>query len=1230
MFQKINNQQSFPQLEEQILAFWEKTDAFQKSIDLRLGNENFVFFDGPPFATGLPHYGHIIGATLKDIFPRYKTMQGFYVERKFGWDCHGLPVENLIEKELGLADKQAIEDYGVDTFNEKCRDSVLRYEHEWEYFVNRMGRWVDFKNNYKTMNPEYMESTWWVFKSLWNKNRVYQAQKPMHICPRCETPLSNFEVNQPGAYQEINDISATVKFKVHNKENTFILAWTTTPWTLPGNTLLAVNPEVTYASLSNGSQTIIIAEDLLENYEKALEGYEKINTFSGQDMIDENWTYKPLFQTYKETENAFRVVAADFVTTESGTGIVHIAPAFGEDDLNLGKIEKVEFLQHIGMNGYFKKHIFEECKNLIDTFEDIPVKAKDHNRDFDKNMIQVLQKQDQLFERKDMLHSYPHCWRCDTPLLNYATDSWFVKVEDMREKLLKNNDEINWTPKHIQKGRFGKWLEGARDWAISRNRFWGTPLPVWINDISEKQICMGSIKELEDFSGKTVCDLHKHHVDQITFTIEGEEGTYKRISEVFDCWFESGSMPYASRHYPFSENISLKNEMYFARHGHAENNRLKVYSCSLESASKHPLTEQGRKEVTTAAQESNIQFDYIVTSPLLRTTETAKIYQEICGGEIIEDNRLIERNAGEFDGCERSAATSWSTQQHDIWTARPEGGETYEEIQKRTLDIINEYNTTHEGKNILFVSHACTIKLALQKFQTEKRLNTFPKIPNAKLLKIQNNFKFPADFIAEGLDQTRGWFYVLTVLSTSLFDTPAFKNVIVNGTILAEDGKEMSKRLKNYPSPKIIFDKHGADAMRFYLMNSPCVHGEPLSFAEKGVGEVVRKILLPIWNAVSFLTTYANADKWTPKNLDAVYKTSKDSKNQLDIWMLSELEILKNSFTKEMDNYNMQKAASLIYPFLDNMTNWYIRRSRRRFWEKNNQSDNSDKTAAYSTLFVTLYELIHILAPICPFITESIYKTLTESLEDNLPASLHHCDWIQPETSRIHTDISYEIANVQKIISLGLRLRKQENIRVRQPLLSLSIACNENVHLEKYKEIIKEELNIKEIIIIENPEDIATKNIKPNARLLGKRLGKKMQPIIIAAKQGNYSMDDNGNVMIEGESFSPEEIEIVYEGKEGLNVLADSDIIVSLNIHITPELAQEGKAREILRHIQDMRKSADYNVSDRIIVDISGDEDLMNNFGEYICSETLSTPGTIEKADQEKEAEGMVIKIFRK
>ncbi|MBN1258288.1 isoleucine--tRNA ligase [Candidatus Peregrinibacteria bacterium] len=1020
MFTPVNPRQPFPEMEESILKYWKKNGTFKKSIAQR--KKEYVFYDGPPFATGLPHYGHLLAGTLKDVVPRYWTMRGYKIERNWGWDCHGLPVENIVEKELKLGSKTDIEKFGIDKFNESCRSVVLRYTEEWKKTVERMGRWVDMENDYKTMNPEYMESIWWVFKSLWDKGYVYEGYKVVPYCPRCATPLSNFETNQ--GYADKQDPALTVKFELENEPGTYLLAWTTTPWTLPSNLAVAAGPEITYAKIRdrNGEQ-YIMALDRVPHYYKNPDEYEVTGEFLGKKM--DGWKYKPLLPYFadKKEPRAFTVTLGNFVTLEDGTGLVHMAP-FGEDDMATLKALGVEAVHPLDAECRFNELVPEyKGMTVFDANAPITKKLKDEKK---------------VVRHETYNHSYPFCWRCDTPLVYRPISTWFVNVEKLKDQMIANNKEINWIPDHIKEGRFGKWLEGARDWAISRNRYWGAPLPIWRNtENPEDMIVVGSIKELEELSGKKTEDLHKHFVDKIVIEKNGK--TYERVPEVLDCWFESGSMPYAQLHYPF------------------------------------------------------------------------------------------------------------------------------------------------ENKK-----------------------------------KFENNF--PAEFIAEGLDQTRGWFYTLHVLSNALFDKPSFKNCIVNGIVLAEDGQKMSKRLKNYPDPNFILDTYGADALRFYMMNSPVVKADDMRFSEKGVNDVVRNMILPIWNAYSFFVTYANIDKWEPSKKTAA------SKNKLDQWILSLLSDLIETEAAHMGQYDLQKASMAIYAFVDSLTNWYIRRSRRRFWKS---EDDGDKKMAYQTLYTVLTRLCQVIAPFMPFLAEEIYRNLTGE------ESVHLTDYPKPDKKACDVNLIEEMFIAKTIVSLGLAGRAKKKIKVRQPLIKAKVALGDQYDKSLVKgqmEIIKEELNVKELELIENPADLATVIAKPNAKILGPKYGKDMQSIIQAAKSGQFEKLANGNIKVLTFELTPEEIEIAYSSKEGFDIETDTGILVALDTTITPELELEGEARDLTRQIQDMRKLANYKVDDRISLALVGAKpELLAKWGDYIKSETLATSieADIAKPDQSVELEEITIKVKR-
>jgi len=933
---------SIPDMEKDVLDFWDETHVFEKSIEQRPKTKSYHFYDGPPFATGLPHYGHIVASLLKDVVPRFWTMKGYRVERKWGWDCHGLPIENIIEKELHLKTKQDIERFGIAAFNEACRATVLKYAEEWKKTVRRIGRWVDMEHDYKTMDLSFMESVWWVFRQLWDQGLIYKGHKAMHICPRCVTPLSNFEVTQ--GYKDITDQTAVIKFPIKNAQAIFgidktvsMLAWTTTPWTLPGNLLLAVNAEHSYAlvKLEHDKSLYILAEAALEKIIDA-SGYTVIRLFTGKELAGMNLEYEPAFPYFQDTKNAFRVVTADFVTLDEGTGVVHIAPAFGEYDYELGIREELPMVQHVTMEGVFIPSVSD--------FAGKSVKPKEDPSKTDKELVAWLSAKGKVFKEEYVTHSYPHCWRCETPLLNYATTSWFVKVTHIKEHLLANNRKIHWVPEHMKEGRFGQWLDGARDWAVSRNRYWGTPLPIWESEDGDI-ICIGSVKELEVLSGKNVTDIHKHKIDDIILTKKGKN--YKRIPDVLDCWFESGSMPYGQMHYPF------------------------------------------------------------------------------------EHKEEFERS-------------------------------------------------------------------------------------------------FPAQFIAEGQDQTRGWFYTLHVLATALTlgkhahigdgsSTPAFSNVIVNGIVLAEDGKKMSKRLKNYPDPDVMIDRYGADAMRYYLVTSPVMEAESLNFSESGVREVYNNVINTLWNVLMFYSLYGKKRKIDRK-----------STNVLDHWIRSRLFHLVASVTSGMEAYQLSDAARPISEFVSDLSQWYVRRSRERL-----KADTDDASQASQTFGEVLVTLAQVIAPFMPFMAELIYQNVTETGK-----SVHLCDWPKFDAKTMDDTLEESMIRVRELVEKIHAKRKELKIPVRQPLGKCQIS---NIQCQISNELlglIKDETNIKEI------------------------------------------------------TFTKGEGEIVAE----------------LDTTMTPELEKEGKVREVIRTVQQLRKNQGCTIDGRITLTLPKSlKSLGQSNIDIIQRETLAT-----------------------
>ncbi len=1030
MYDPVDPKVSFPKEEERILEFWNKRDIFKKSIQQREGSPDYVFYDGPPFATGLPHFGHFVPSTIKDIIPRYQTMKGKKVERRFGWDCHGLPVENLIEKELGLNSKTDIEKFGIDKFNEACRASVLRYVKEWRETITRLGRWVDFDNDYKTMDAPYMESIWWVMKTLWEKGLLYEGHYILPYCPRCSTVLSNHELNL-GGYKDVHDPAITVRFKVTGfgpveppaAGSAYLLAWTTTPWTLPSNLGLTLGPDIDYVMVEDGEDSYILAEARLSSYYKDPSSCRIVWRKKGAEL--EGLRYEPLFPFFAAlatnedgTPGAFRTFLADFVTTDDGTGIVHTAPGFGEDDNKVFK----------GTNVPTVCPVDAECKFTADVGDYRGRFVKD----CDKDIIDRLKAEGKLVKRDQILHSYPHCWRCSSPLIYRAVGSWFVSVEKIKESLLGANAKITWQPAHIKEGRFGKWLEGARDWAISRNRYWGNPLPIWKCPDCGKTVCVGSRDELKALSGTYPEDLHKHFVDGIAIPCACGS-TMKRVPEVLDCWFESGAMPYAQQHYPF------ENKDYFESH-------------------------------------------------------------------------------------------------------------------------------------------------------------------------------FPADFISEGLDQTRGWFYTLTVLAAALFDRPAFNACVVNGLVLASDGKKMSKSLRNYTDPNKVVDEFGADALRLFLMHSAVVKADDLKYSDEGVRDVLKGILIPLWNSYSFFVTYASIDGIDRPD-DA--RMREEKANPLDRWILSITQRMVNDVTEALDSYDLARAIDPIVAFVDQLNNWYIRRSRRRFWKSEN---DGDKRSAYDTLYSALRLFALVAAPVVPFITESMWLNLRREGDAE---SVHLADYPAYDDSLRDTALEFKMETVQKAVSMGRSLRYQYNLKTRQPLKSVELVTRnpeEKRVLLEMEESIREELNVKEVIFHDKEDELVEYSAKANFRVLGKELGPAMK--IAAAAIERMSSSEIQSILegatlsieVEGKAveITEEKIAVNRVEKANLRVVNEGTLTVALDTEVTEELLLEGSIRDLVRGVQNLRKERGLEVTDRIALAVSAStgaatlKKAFDRFKDYLASETLA------------------------
>lgn len=1048
--------------EEEVLAFWNEHQTFKKSLEKSSPKGEFVFYDGPPFATGLPHYGHLLAGTIKDVLPRYKTMRGFRVLRRWGWDCHGLPIENLIEQELGLKNKKDIEELGVETFNTAARDSVLRYADEWKKTVPRFGRWVDMEDDYRTMDPAYTESVWWIFAELYRTKRAYEGFKVMPLCPRCGTTLSNFEVAL--GYKDIVDLAVTVALPLVDSPGSYLLAWTTTPWTLPGNMAAAVNAHLTYVAVRTEAGLFYVLKDRVSNFfEHPVIEREVL----GSELVGKRYA-PPFEQWYREKDgaqkekyaSAWKVYAADFVTAEDGTGVVHVAPAFGGDDLELAQAHGIPVMHHVAKDGTFA---------FDPTFDGKQAKPKDDHQASDVEIIKYLAHHGKLFKKEKLTHSYPHCWRCQTPLLNYATTSWFVSVSTFKDQLVALNNTISWLPREVGEKRFGNWLMQARDWAISRPRFWGAPFPVWKHPETGAVHVFSSLEEL-------------------SARIKKSGNTYLLM-----------------------------------RHGEAETNAQGIIS---GSETLYHLTERGRTQALESAKRlSGRTIDLIITSPMLRTRETAEIVRAYLGltpEQVIVDPRIREINPGAFEGRSVADYRAAYPESADFLDTAPEGGETKSDVRQRVGEFIYDLEARYQGKTILIVSHGSptwTLQAVSQGLSRRDRA-AFDRIPyfsfaevrelpftplphnrefeldlhrpyideidirdeaGERLVRIPDVFDswfesgsmpyasqgyphahqasfnprrgfiarqrgFPAHFIAEGLDQTRGWFYSLLVLGSALFKTAPYQNVIVNGLILAEDGKKMSKSLKNYPDPMEVVNRYGADAVRAYMLASPVVRGEDLRFVEKDVADVASKLVGRLANVLSLYELYRH---------DAPHAATADSPDVLDRWVLSRLGETTTVVQEGLDRYELDRATRALFDFVDDLSTWYVRRSRDRL-KRGDESSGE----ALSTLRLVLREYAKVSAPITPFISEYVYQRVRADTE---PESVHLCDW--PRALRIDGSLTTDMAHVREAVSRALEARTRAGVKVRQPLATLTVSSSALVGKRELVELLKDEVNVKDVVV---------------------------------------------------------------------------------------------------------------------------------------------------------------------
>jgi isoleucyl-tRNA synthetase len=1035
-YKPVTANPNFPAMEKEIIAYWQQWQLFEKSVSSRPATQNgknneFIFYDGPPFANGLPHYGHLLTGFIKDVYARYQTSKNKRVERRFGWDCHGLPAEMQSEKELGLSGRSAIMDYGIGKFNEHCAKSVLKYTDEWEKYVSRQARWVDFKNSYKTMDINFMESVIWAFSQLYKKGYVYRAMRVMPYSWACQTPLSNFETKLDNSYRQRADravtclfeLSATPNFLPTTSSKVYIMAWTTTPWTLPSNLALAVNNQLDYVAIEKNGICYILAAFAVSSYVKEL-GVEKdapLPTFKGSQLV--NLSYKPLFSYFAGHANAFKILAADFVEEGAGTGIVHIAPGFGEEDQLLCQQFAIELVCPVDSAGKFTAQVQDfEGMQVFDAIDPIIIKLKE---------------QGNWLKTEQYLHNYPHCWRTDTPLIYKAMPSWYVQVTAFKDRMVELNKQINWIPGYIKDATFNNWLEGARDWSISRNRFWGAPIPIWQSDDSNypRIDVYGSIAELEKDFGVKVVSLHRPFIDELTRPNPDDptgKSTMRRTPEVFDCWFESGSMPYAQVHYPF------ENQEWFEEHA-------------------------------------------------------------------------------------------------------------------------------------------------------------------------------PADFIVEYVAQTRGWFYTLMVLSTALFDRAPFLNCICHGVILDDKGQKLSKRLNNYADPMDIFEQYGSDAMRLTMISSSVVHGQEFLIDKEGklIYETLRLQIKPIWNAYHFFTLYANADQ-------IIAQIDYSSNNIMDRYILAKLKLAVLMIEKAMDSFDTQAASAELFKFFEVLNNWYIRRSRPRFWKS--QKD-SDKTSAYNTLFTCLEHIIRACASLIPLLAEEIYLGLYGDKRDG-SISVHLA--LFPDVSSISFDeeLVTQMDYALEICNSALFLRSSSNIRVRQPLPSLTIMAQNNIALEQLEEIIKDEVNVKKLLFSDNIADFANFKMSINFPKLAKRLPNKVKEIVTANKQGAWQKLANGTLLIAGQELQADEFTLKLEPKNSAlsKALTNFDALVLLDTEISQSLRIEGIARDLIRFIQQLRKDLSLDISQHIIIDIQGEnlDDVRAAIKEhqaFINEQTLSRFAKLEDFD---------------
>jgi isoleucyl-tRNA synthetase len=1049
MFKPVSPKLNVTSLEENVLKFWKQNQIFKKTVEQRQGGPEYVFYEGPPTANGKPGVHHVLARAFKDMFPRYKIMRGYHVSRRGGWDTHGLPVEIEVEKQLGFNNKQQIEEYGIDKFNELCKKSVFTYIQDWERLTDRIAFWVDLEDAYVTYTNDYIESVWWILKNFWDKDLLYKGYKVVPYCPRCGTPLSDHEVHYPDAIQDTDDPSVFVRLPLVDQPDVSLLIWTTTPWTLPGNVAVAAHPNVDYVFVERDNEgtkeKLVLAKSLVEKVFRG-EEVKVLETLKGKKL--RGVKYRPLFTFLPPDKPAHYVTLAEYVTTEDGTGLVHIAPAFGAEDMDVAKEYNLPVLMTVMPDGRFIPEVTPWRGQFI--------------KDADPLIVEDLQARGLLFRAELYTHAYPHCWRCKTPLMYYARDSWYIRTSTYRDQLVKLNNTINWVPEHVKEGRFGNWLEHNIDWSLSRERYWGTPLPIWECESCKHREGVGSVQELSEKAGRDLSelDLHRPYVDDVHWDCPDCGGKMTRVPDLIDVWFDSGSMPIAQWHYPF------------------------------------------------------------------------------------------------------------------------------------------------ENK---------------EKFESQ----------------------FPADYICEAVDQTRGWFYSLHAISTLLFDEISYKNVICLGLILDAEGQKMSKSKGNIIAPWDVLNAHGADAFRWYLYTAT-PPGNERRFSSELVGEVMRSFTLTLWNVYSFFVTYANLDKPTVTTLPI-------ATSDLDRWLLSELNVLVRDVTEAYEHYDVPNATRPIEAFVEKMSTWYLRRSRRRFWKS--ESD-SDKQAAYSTLYTALVTVAKLLAPSMPFLAEELYQNLVHSVDGNASESVHLAEWPDVLPEMIDESLNRDMALVMRLVSLGHSARQKANRKVRQPLAEAAFSvgnASERRAVETYADLFMDELNVKQVRLLDSSTEAISHTVKPLPKQLGQKYGNKfpgIQKAILAlnAEETAHTLLEGKalKVQVNGDSYNvlPEEVEVKALAKEGFAVAEEGAYVAALVTDLTPQLVQEGLAREFVRRVQDLRKNADLDVADRIELFIEASASLKSAIEahqDYITTETLtsglvfgSPPEDTSSIDDEFEGEKVKVGLRKK